>query len=247
MATVTTAQAGPWEDSATWGGLVPSEDDDAIIFHDVTVSTSHTVAGITFDGGGITVAPSANLPDAGIILAVGSVSFVPSEGHLVRMDGGRIATAPCIVGTYSLVEDHAKIIIDDGGPVGLSAQMMDMTPEGWAPAYARRVSNNVRYQSITIHIRADCLGLVGKLMRMADRPEQVIAITNSAVIKGHIENLAPVTDAGREYLTYRVTIAEGRRWPRWGASSRSSGATSTRSPTASRPSGSASTPRPSPS
>ncbi len=229
MATVTTVQAGPWEDTATWGGTVPGDGDAVTIAHDVTVSQTHTVATITFDGGGITVAPSASLPDAGIILTAGAVSFVPSEGHLVRMDGGRIATAPCIVGTYSLVEDHARIIIDDGGPVGLSAQMMDMTPEGYAPAYARRVSNNVRYQTITIHIRADCLGIVGKLMRMADGPDEVIAITNSAVIKGHIENLAPVTDAGREYLTYRVTIAEGRRWARWGASSRSSAGTSTRS------------------
>ena len=215
MATITTAQSGAWETASTWtGGSVPGGGDTAVIEHDVTISASITVGTVRFNGGGLTIDPLATLPDAGVTVTAGSVTYAPAvnDRTMIRLDGGRFVTSPCIAGEYDLVDDHDKIIIDDAGVVGLSATMQDIKPEGYAPAYARRVSNNVRYQTITVHIRADCLGIVGRLMRMADGPNQVLAITNSAVIKGYIENLAPVADVGKEYITYRLTIAEGLRW-----------------------------------
>lgn len=169
MATITTAQSGAWGTASTWtGGSVPGSGDTAVIEHDVTISSSVTVGAVRFNGGGLVIDPLATLPDEGFTVTAGSVTYAPATNDQtrIRLDGGRFVTSPCIAGEYTLTDDHDKIIIDDAGPLGLSATMQDMKPEGYAPAYARRVSNNVRYQTVTVQIKANNLGIVGRLMRM---------------------------------------------------------------------------------
>lgn len=200
---------------------MPTSSDTAVIKHPVTLAQSTEVASVRIDGGGITLAETA-LPDAGIVLTTPIIEYMAriQDPALVRMDGGRIATVPCIscavtsgAVTGTIRQDDARtVIIDDPGPVGITSRMEDMTPEGYAPAWSRRAGCGVRYLTVTVHIRADRIGIVGMLMRMADGPYQVLCVTETAVIKGYIEQMAPVADQGREYITYRLTIAEGRRW-----------------------------------
>ena len=60
-----------------------------------------------------------------------------------------------------------------------------------------------------VHIRKDKGNKIGLLYRMAELPFQVLAVTNSAIIKGYIEAITPVDSVGKEYRSFRISIAEG--------------------------------------
>jgi hypothetical protein len=97
MAAITTAQAGDWADTATWvGGVVPTVGDTATIFHDVTVTTSVSVDGITLN---------EVLAISGTLTLNGNVSCALSGWRLEVQAGGTLDLAgftitPIAAGEY---------------------------------------------------------------------------------------------------------------------------------------------------
>ena len=225
MATVTTAQDGDWNTAATWtGGAVPTSSDDAVINHKITFSADITAKTICIGANGSLTVPENWIGAVSMTITTNYIDMVRrlDDDRVVRIDGANLAiTNPTLTarGTYSndgfptangLYAGEANgIIIDDPGLYGFSAQMQDIKPEGCARAYARKVSNGVRYLNVVVHIRNDKGHFIGQLYRMAENPFQVLAVTNSVVIKGFIEAITPVDSVGKEYRTFRVSIAEG--------------------------------------
>ena len=223
MATIATAQAGDWHTASTWtGGAVPTDGDTAVLNHAVTVSASVTVGGLTVGAGGsLSVADTYTYTATPISFSADTVSMTRAvnDNRSVRLDGAVIRLTPGIYCTGSgdgfaptidIVQNTARdIIVDDPGYFGFVAGLQDQKPEGCGRAYAIKRNNNVRYHTLTIHIRATMLGYLGNLYRMAELPFQVLAVADSCIIKGFIETVQPVGEVGKEYITVKVTVAEG--------------------------------------
>lgn len=225
MTTITTVQNGDWNDNSTWnGGAVPTSADNVVIVHAVTFSASIMAKTIRIGANGSLTIPGNWQGISTITVTTDYFDMVRriNDDRVVRIDGANlIITHPTItsIGTYSndgfptvsglYASEVNGIIIDDPGLYGFSAQMQDIKPEGCARAYARKVSNGVRYMNLNIHIKANNGNFVGLLYRMAELPFQVLAVTNSAIIKGYIEAITPVDSVGKEYRSFRISIAEG--------------------------------------
>ena len=221
MTTITSAQDGYWDSTSTWtGGAVPASSDTVEIAHNVVIRTDVTVAAIKITNGSLKSDTTTSGASA-LTLTAGQITMdrILVDNRVVRLDGlNLIIATPAITAlgsaTYpntntGVVSSEGEIIIDDPGLYGFSSQMQDIKPEGCARAYARKVSNGVRYLNVIVHIRKDKGNIIGQLYRMAENPFQVLATTNSAVIKGFIEAISPVDSVGKEYRTFKVSIAEG--------------------------------------
>jgi hypothetical protein len=202
--------------------VIPTASDDVSIGHAVTIAGNAAAKTITINSGGSLTTASTWAMTSKVTLTVGSFTFnrVINDTRAVRLDGiTLILTTPSITSNGSgggfpavsgVVSTANTVIIDDPGVISYSAQMQDIKPEGCAIAYSRKVSNGVRYMTVTVHIKADRCDLVGQLYRMAEGPFQVLASTYSGVLKGFIEAITPVDSVGKEYRAFRVSIAEGQ-------------------------------------
>ena len=225
MTTITSVQNGQWGSTSTWStGTVPTQQDYVIVKHRITIWDNVRADTISIQGGGSLVMhdswnfqTSYSLKCTKIVMA-----RALDDNRVVRLDGLDLTiTTPsisCIDNsggtdgfpiTDTVLNTANEVIIDDPGLYGFSSQMQDIKPEGCARAYARKVSNGVRYLNVIVHIRKDKGNVIGQLYRMAENPFQVLAVTNSAVIKGFIEAITPVDSVGKEYRAFRVSIAEG--------------------------------------
>ena len=226
MSTITTAQAGGWSTASTWtGGAVPTAADDVEIGHAVTVSADFYAKTIKIKAGGsLSVDPSYNMGTA-ITAHFGTMTMerVLDDNRRIRLDGVRMDPATVVpsiscIGTYAgdgfpttgtLTEDNADVIIDDSGFYASSAGLRDIKPEGCAPAYTEKSTNQVRYINIPVQIAQGKLHLLGQLYRMAQGPHQVLAVTHSCVLKGFIESVSPQAITGANYIRVQVSVAEG--------------------------------------
>ena len=221
MANNETTMDGYWDNAAIWSeGTVPTAEDDVDIDNNVIIRTDAAAKSITITNGSLTVDQTLSGATP-FTLTTGNITLHRKldDDRTVRLDGmNLIISKPSItsIGTATfpntstgVVSTEGEVIIDDPGLYGFSAQMQDIKPEGCARAYARKVSNGVRYLNVIVHIRKDKSNIIGQLYRMAENPFQVLATTNSAVIKGFIEAITPVDSVGKEYRSFRVSIAEG--------------------------------------
>lgn len=227
MTTVTTAQAGPWSDTATWtGGTIPTASDNAEIGHHVTIAEDFYADIIVIKaGGGLSVDPAFNM-DADTITAHFrhmTMERVLDDRRTIRLDGvrldpGKVVPSISSIGAYAsdgfpttgtLTEQEGSVIIDDSGFYASSAGLRDIRPEGCAPAYTEKTTNMVRYINIPVQIAQAQLSKLGQLYRMAQGPHQVLAVTHSCVLKGYVESVAPQAVTGANYIRVQVSIAEG--------------------------------------
>jgi len=221
MATLTSVQNGDWNVASTWdGGTIPTSSDTVNIDHVVTISAGAVANNIVINTGSLI--ETANYHTK-ITLTVNKIEInrLLNDDRTVRLDGITVIIKhPTITSigirqidglptTYGVYSEDNTVIIDDPGVFGFSAQMQDIKPEGCARAYARKVSNGVRYMNVVVHIKNDRCDIMGQLYRMAENPFQVLAVTKSSLIKGFIEAITPVDSVGKEYRTFRVSIAEG--------------------------------------
>ena len=230
MATIVTQQAGDWNTASTWaGGTIPGENDTVWITESVTFSTSITAKYIYIFPGG-----SLSVDETGVTMPnPGTASFdrmmlyrVLNDNRRINLDGIRLdpdrivpelscgkrtVDADSFPVTSALAEEgDGKVIIDDPGFISSSAILRDIKPEGCAPAYAEKVSNAVRYITVTIHIKATDMRPLISLYRMAKGPFQVLLVTRTCIIKGFIESVVPdPASVGKEYITVKVTVTEG--------------------------------------
>lgn len=221
-------KSGPWSEDATWGpvqGHPPGENDTALINqgYTITIDASIKVKQITLANGGLLVAddttPTIEVTD-GIVLAR-SLRPMP-----FRLDGATIKAPACLGAyrsaadgfpiTYMITEtDGAGIIIDDSGIYNASATLQDIKPEGCSRAYARKLSNAVRYLTMTVRIQrghADEQKHLRDIYLWAELPFQIIGINGSCAIKGYVESVVyDKTSIGTAYHVLQVTIAEGQQ------------------------------------
>lgn len=227
MTTITTAQAGPWSDTATWtGGTIPSINDMAEIGHHVTIAADFYADIIVIKaGGGLSVDPAFNMDTDTITAHFRHMTMerVLDDRRTIRLDGIRLdpeTVVPSIssIGTYAadgfpttgtLREQEGSVIIDDSGFYASSAGLRDIRPEGCAPAYTEKTTNMVRYINIPVQIAQAQLSKLGQLYRMAQGPHQVLAVTHSCVLKGYVESVAPQAMTGANYIRVQVSVAEG--------------------------------------
>ena len=223
MVTITSVQDGDWNDAGTWdGSAVPTSDDTVRIDHRVTIDADASAELIIIGDGSLTTPPSWAM-DAKAVLTVGGIEMERrlTDDRVVRLDGltlniGRASVTA--MGTYAsdgfpttdgIRWTEGQVIIADVGILGHTSEMQDIKPEGCARGYARKTRNGVRYMTTVVKIKADLGYLIGQLYRMAEGPFQVLAVTYSTVIKGHIENITPADSVGEEFRTFRITVAEG--------------------------------------
>lgn len=230
MATIVTQQAGDWNTASTWaGGTIPGENDTVWITESVTFSTSITAQYIyIFPGGSLSVDETgATMPNPGTASFERMILYrVLNDNRRINLDGIRLdpdrvvpelscgkrtIDADSFPVTSALAEEgDGKVIIDDPGFISSSAILRDIKPEGCAPAYAEKVSNAVRYITVTIHIKATDMRPLISLYRMAKGPFQVLLVTRTCIIKGFIESVVPdPASVGKEYITVKVTVTEG--------------------------------------
>lgn len=196
---------------------------------------AHTVKSITIDG----TMPNAGLWldtsfwDAGWSLSVtDGITYKTSVNRFmgtVRLAGFKFDVGvPSITGDaynndpldpvyyphhiYGLAQNAARdIIIEDPGQPLATYRLQDITPEGNAKAYARKIGNGVRSMTVGVRIRASKPEPLGFLYNMAEQGFQVLACTGTSIIKGHIETIAPdASSVGKEYISLKVTIVEGQ-------------------------------------
>lgn len=223
MTAITSVADGDWNTAATWdSGTVPTAEDTVVILHAVTVAASFTALTVTIGiDGSLTVADSFDNATQ-ITATVEEFILVRQldDGRTVRLDGVLFSgTRPSISAggsddlppTLGIVQDtNGNILISDPGYIGTQAKLQDVNPEGCGRAYSRKVANSVRYLTTTVRIRASMPHFLGMLYRMAEGPYQVLLVTDRVLIKGHIETIAPDQSAvGTEYISVRVTVAEG--------------------------------------
>ena len=227
MAIIQTVQDGGWNDNATWsGGTPPTSSDVAEIEHLVTLPMTGTieVKAINIDGGGLIIAdsPSGYSTVPTLVLTAEAILYTRrlDDTMPLRLDGATLHISNCGVScagvdgfpwTIIVDQDHGAII-EDPGHFSQSALLQDIKPEGCGKAYARKIGNAVRFLTFNIRIPQDKIGLLGSLYRMAEGPFQVVATTPSCIIKGYIETVVPDPGSvGKEYITVKITIAEGPR------------------------------------
>lgn len=230
MATIVTQQAGDWNTASTWaGGTIPGENDTVWITESVTFSTSITAKYIyIFPGGSLSVDETGvTMPNPGTASFQRMMLYrVLNDNRRINLDGIRLdpdrivpeltcgkrtVDADSFPVTSALAEEgDGKVIIDDPGFISSSAILRDIKPEGCAPAYAEKVSNAVRYITVTIHIKATDMRPLISLYRMAKGPFQVLLVTRTCIVKGYIESVVPdPASVGKEYITVKVTVTEG--------------------------------------
>ena len=223
-------QSGPWSEGATWQPLQehpPGENDTVLINqgHTITIDTDVKVKKITLARGGLLVAddttPTIEVTD-GIEL---SRNLQPMP---FRLDGATIKTPACLGArsdsiasdgfpiTYMITEtDGAGIIIDDTGVFNASATLQDIKPEGCGRAYARKLSNAVRYLTMTVRIQrghADEQKHLRDIYLWAELPFQIIGMNGSCAIKGYVESVVyDRASIGTAYHVLQITIAEGQQ------------------------------------
>ena len=231
MATITSAQSGLWSQTSTWtGGVVPTASDRVEIYHTVTVQGTCNVKNLfIYPGGGLITSPELNLETS---LHIGRMigymrTTTPAP---FRLDGVPILNSDgtpytCLgnIGEYDTdgypttnrIEGGGSVIIDDTGIYNASATLQDIKPEGSARAYARKVSNSVRYLTMTVRIQrgqADEQEHIREIYAWAEMPFQVIAINGSCAIKGYIESVVyDKASVGTAYHVLQITIAEGQQ------------------------------------
>ena len=220
-------KSGPWSEDATWGtiqGHPPTETDTVLINqgHTITIDTNIKVKQITLARGGLLVAddttPTIEVTD-GIEL---SRKLQPMP---FRLDGATIKAPACLGAeapgtadgfpiTY-MITDGAGIIIDDTGIYNASATLQDIKPEGCSRAYARKLSNAVRYLTMTVRIQrghADEQKHLRDIYLWAELPFQIIGMNGSCAIKGYVESVVyDRASIGTAYHVLQVTIAEGQQ------------------------------------
>lgn len=222
--------SGPWSDDATWGpiqGHPPGETDTVLINlgHTITIDTNIKVKQITLADGGLLVAddatPTIEVTDG--IELMRNLQPMP-----FRLDGATIKAPACLGArsdsissdgfpkTYMITEtDGAGIIIDDTGIYNASATLQDIKPEGCSRAYARKLSNAVRYLTMTVRIQrghADEQKHLRDIYLWAELPFQIIGINGSCAIKGYVESVVyDRASVGTAYHVLQVTIAEGQQ------------------------------------
>lgn len=226
MATVKSIQDGDWNTTSTWDtGTVPTSADTVFIYHTVTVAADFTANEIIITSTG-SFYTSDTWGATSTITGTFShivMNRVLNDNRKVNLDGVTFSGLEPMISSHlygasdgfpetpELYESsNTHVIIDDPGFLSSSSQMQDIKPEGIAHAYARKVSNGVRYMTLTVKIRSDRLNHLGSLYRMQQGPFQVLAVTHSCLIKGHIEAVVPdASSVGKAYISVRVTIAEG--------------------------------------
>lgn len=224
MAAVKSVQNGDWNTTSTWDtGTVPTSADTVYIYHTVTVAADFTANEIVIKDGSLCTADTWGLTSS----ITGTFKHIVLERMLndnrkVNLDGVIFSGIEPMISSYITAPDgfpetpaiyegtNTHLIIDDPGFLSSSSQMQDIKPEGIAHAYARKVSNAVRYMTLTVKIRNDRPFYLASLYRMQQGPFQVLAVTHSCLIKGHIETVVPdASSIGKEYISVKVTIAEG--------------------------------------
>lgn len=226
MADIATVSDGLWSDMTTWdGGAVPTSADTAVIRHKVTVNASVTVGAAVIDGGSLTVAETYNYSSTPLTFTASSMTYNRrfNDTGIVRLDGVVLHINPSVssVGTYNadgfpgtgtLAQNADRdIIVSDGGYFTTVATLQDNKTEGCGHSYTIKRSNNVRSHIVEVRVRASMLGYVGEIIRMAESPFQVLAVTDTCLIKGFVETVVPVAnDNGKEYVAMRLTITEGQ-------------------------------------
>lgn len=221
MANRYTVQDGWWQSGSTWdGGTEPTSEDNCVIHHNVGISSNINVKSIRIAEGSLSTDDYIQSQPYTLTTELMTMGRYLNDSRKVRLDGMILnIKSPSITSggqgggflstDFGVRSVEGEVIIDDPGLYGFSAQMQDIKPEGCARAYARKVSNGVRYLNVVVHIRKDRTNVIGQLYRMAENPFQVLAVTNSAVIKGYIEAITPIDSVGKEYRSFRVSIAEG--------------------------------------
>jgi len=220
-------RSGPWSEDATWGSQgLPGETDTVLINlgHTITIDTNIKVKQITLADGGLLVAddttPTIEVTDG--------FDFVRRLRPMpFRLDGATIKAPACLGAkapqttdgfpvTYMITEtDGSGIIIDDTGVFNASATLQDIKPEGCSRAYARKVSNAVRYLTMTVRIQrghADEQKHLRDIYLWAELPFQIIGMNGSCAIKGYVESVVyDKASVGTAYHVLQVTIAEGQQ------------------------------------
>lgn len=225
MSVITTAQDGEWTSASTWtGGTVPGAGDTAQIQHRVHIlpTGNINVDTIIIDGGGIVAEAETQTYIADYYVNANHFFYrrYINDTMPLRLDGAHLGITPGIYctpvpsdgfePTYNLTQ--ANFIIEDPGYFSQTTTLQDVKPEGCGKAYARKVSNNVRFLTFNVRIPQDKRWGLRYLYLLAEGPFQVVAITDSCLIKGHIETVAPdPSSVGKEYISVKVTIAEGPR------------------------------------
>lgn len=230
MVGMNTIRDGDWRDDSIWSeGYAPGPEDDVFIMHRVRIDprSAYTVHNLAIQGGGLI----AESEPVGIDTTESNYTFTAenfvffrftNDNMPFRLDG---ATLNLPTGIYSKIYDgddpfpptadvtsSEGIIIEDPGYFSQTTTLQDVKPEGCGEAYARKVSNNVRFLTFNVRIPHTKLWALRSLYAMASGPFQVVAITDSCVIKGFIETVAPdPSSVGKEYITVKVTVAEGPR------------------------------------
>lgn len=231
MATITSAQAGRWDQTTTWtGGVVPTSSDRVEIYHTVTVyGACYASCLIIYPGGGLITSPELNHEAS---LHIGQMigyrrTLVPApfrlDGVPILRSNGTPYTHLGNIGEYSTdgypttnrIEGGSAVIIDDTGIYNASATLQDIKPEGSARAYARKVANAVRYLTMTVRIQRghqDEQQHLREIYAWAEMPFQVLAINGSCAIKGYVESVVyDKASVGTAYHVLQVTIAEGQQ------------------------------------
>lgn len=229
MTVITSIQAGAWHSTATWDtSTVPTVSDTVRIKHDVVIDHPNDPPNnivyantVYIDDGSLTVADTVNYTDQ-IPVSFNHVYLTRllNDGRRVRLDGLRfLAVTPslsCVkpgddgFPATPTIEESPSVIFSDPGYFGAGSKLQDITPEGCGRAHVRKVANNVRYMTVTLRIDGKRPYILGSLYRMAEGPFQVLLVTNTCLIKGHIETIAPdPSSVGTEFISVRVTVAEG--------------------------------------
>lgn len=213
-----TVQDGSWNDTATWGGTLPTVNDVVRIYHRVTLEDT-----VAFKAKVVYIMTTGSLIRTGrgvrrlqcesmrLYRTLDDRRTVDLTG--VLLDGIKPSISCAESTGVPEVEEQANyVIFGDPGYYGTGAILRDVKPEGCTPAYAEKVSNTVRYLTIPVMVNASAPYIVGTLYDMAQGPYQVLAVTPTCAIKGFIENITPdPASVGKEYISLKITIAEGPR------------------------------------
>jgi hypothetical protein len=213
-----TVQDGSWNDTATWGGTLPTVNDVVRIYHRVTLEDT-----VAFKAKVVYIMTTGSLIRTGrgvrrlqcesmrLYRTLDDRRTVDLTGVLLDGIKPSISCAES-TGVPEVYELANYVIFGDPGYYGTGAILRDVKPEGCTPAYAEKVSNTVRYLTIPVMINASSPNYIATLYDMAQGPYQVLAVTPTCAIKGFIENITPdPASVGKEYISLKITIAEGPR------------------------------------